>query len=169
MTVSGCTIARADRQSGQRRESQTQKTRSRARSLGRLTDCLKTATCCRSARFSKAAAARPMIIALTNRKVDWTMPMVCRSSRTRQIGNPTGALVVGQPTERQHPPGTGQPVQCTLARSDGEPAHWRDPPRAGKPNECRSAHVVGQHDWLGTPGFACCSGNGGSRTVRHRS
>ena len=40
MTVSGWTMANADRQSHQNLESQTQKIRSRGRSLGRLTDCL---------------------------------------------------------------------------------------------------------------------------------
>ena len=53
-----------------------------------VTDCLNTATCCRSARFSKAAA-RPMMNALRKRKMDWTMPMVCRSRRC-EMGNPTG-------------------------------------------------------------------------------
>ncbi len=55
-----------------------QKMRSRVRSSGRLMDHLKTATCCRSARFS-AAAARPMMNARTKKKVGWTMPIVCRS------------------------------------------------------------------------------------------
>jgi len=67
-TVSGWTRTRADRQLGQRRESHTRKTRSRGRSFGRLTDCLNTATCCRRARFSTAAATRPMMNALRNRK-----------------------------------------------------------------------------------------------------
>ena len=40
MTVSGWTIASADRQLAQSRESKTQKKRSRGRSFGRLTDCL---------------------------------------------------------------------------------------------------------------------------------
>ena len=39
LTVSGCTMASADLQFGQRRESTTQKMRSRGRSFGRLTDC----------------------------------------------------------------------------------------------------------------------------------
>ena len=46
-------------QFGQSRDSNTQKMRSRGRSFARLTDCLNTATCCRSARFSMAVAARP--------------------------------------------------------------------------------------------------------------
>jgi hypothetical protein len=89
MTVSGWTMARAERQSGQRWESTTQKTRSRQRSFGRLTDCFKTATCCRRARFSKAAAVWPMRNALRKRKMDWMMPMVCRS-RVCEMGHPTG-------------------------------------------------------------------------------
>ncbi len=64
-------MARAERQSGQRRESTTQKTRSRGRSFGRLTDCLNMATCCLSARFSTAVAARPTMNALRKRKMDW--------------------------------------------------------------------------------------------------
>ena len=88
MTVSGRTIARADRQFGQRRDSNTQKTLSRGRSFGRLTDWQQAATCCRSARFS-AAAARPRMNALRNRKMDRTMPMI-RCSGTRQMGNRSG-------------------------------------------------------------------------------
>ena len=56
MTVSGWTIAKAERQFGQRRTGTTQKKRSRGRSFGRLADCLNTATCCRRARFSTATA-----------------------------------------------------------------------------------------------------------------
>ena len=89
MTVSGCTIARADRQFRQSRDSNTQKRRSRGRSFGRLTDCLNTATCCRSARFSMAVAARPRMNARRKRKMAWMMPMPCRS-RSCQISNPTG-------------------------------------------------------------------------------
>ena len=87
MTVSGCTIARADRQFGQIPDSATQKTRSWGRSLGRLTECLKTATCCRSARFSKAAPARPRTNALRKKKMDWRMPTI---SCSLQMGHPTG-------------------------------------------------------------------------------
>ncbi len=61
----------------------------RGRSFGRFTDCLNTATCRRSARFSTAAAARPMRNALRKRKMDWTMPMVSCSRRC-EMGNPTG-------------------------------------------------------------------------------
>ena len=93
MTVSGCTMASAERQFGHSRDSNTQKTRSRGRNFGRLTDCLNTATCCRSARISIAAAARPRMNALRNTTIDGKMPMI-RCSRTRQRGNRTG---MGQP------------------------------------------------------------------------
>ena len=53
-TGSDCTITRVDRQFGKSLESHTQKTRSRGRNFGRLTDCLQTAACCRSTRFSTA-------------------------------------------------------------------------------------------------------------------
>ena len=51
-TVSGLTMMRADLQCGQRRISQTQNTRSRGRSLGRLLDRFITASCWRRARIS---------------------------------------------------------------------------------------------------------------------
>ena len=54
MTVSGCTTQSADRQLDQSRDRHTQKIRSRGRNFGRFTDCLYTASCCRSARFSVA-------------------------------------------------------------------------------------------------------------------
>ena len=41
-------------------------------------------------RLSTATVARPTMNALRNRKIDWTMPMVCRSFPTCQMGNPTG-------------------------------------------------------------------------------
>ena len=91
MTVSGWTMARADRQLGHSRESTIQKTRSRRRSFGRLN----TATCCRNAKFSMATAARPMMNAPRKRKRDWMMPIVCRS-RGGEMGNPTGTLQDGQ-------------------------------------------------------------------------
>jgi len=81
------------------RESTTQKTRSRQRSFGRLTDCLNTATCCRRVRFSTAASARPMMNALTNRTMAWMMPTVCRSRRC-EMGNPTGMHQDGQTVGR---------------------------------------------------------------------
>ena len=43
MTVSGCTMANAERQFGQSLDSHTQKTRSRGCNFGRLTDSLQTA------------------------------------------------------------------------------------------------------------------------------
>jgi hypothetical protein len=54
ITVSGLTITSAERQSDQSAESKTQNTRSRGRSFGRFPDRSSTASCWRSARFSKA-------------------------------------------------------------------------------------------------------------------
>ena len=65
MTVSGCTIAKADRQLGQSRESHTQNARSRGRNFTRLPGCRSTATCCRIATFSAATAALEFSIAKT--------------------------------------------------------------------------------------------------------
>jgi hypothetical protein len=59
MTVSGLTMMRAERHSGQRRKSQIQRNRSEARSLGRLeTERLKTMIWCRRARISVWSARR---------------------------------------------------------------------------------------------------------------
>ena len=86
ITVSGWTTANAERQFGQRRDSNTQKTRSRRRNLGRLTDCLQTASCCRSARFSTTKWALGMRIARRNSTHVFIMP-ISAPSFTVEIGN----------------------------------------------------------------------------------
>src|SRR5512136_2548812 len=58
ITVSGFTTTSVEDQPAQNRESQTQKVRSRLRTLGRFTDLRRTAICCRSARFSSAKEVR---------------------------------------------------------------------------------------------------------------
>ena len=75
VTVSGCTMASADRQLDHSRDSHTQKTRSRGRSLGRLQWCLKTASCWRRARFSIARLALGTSIARTSRNQTFRTPI----------------------------------------------------------------------------------------------
>src|SRR5262245_16721180 len=55
MTVSGLTMISASRQSFQSLERQTQKRRSRRRSFGRLSERLRTRSCCRRTRISAAS------------------------------------------------------------------------------------------------------------------
>jgi hypothetical protein len=78
-TVSGWTKITALRQSRQALASRIQKTRSRVRSCGRLPERFRTASCCRSARFSRATAWCPEQI----------KPMVRRKTTTVvSMGNP---------------------------------------------------------------------------------
>ena len=66
-TVSGCTTIKAMRQSRQALASSTQNSRSLVRRCGRLTVRRKTASCCRSAKFSSATARCPLQISLSDR------------------------------------------------------------------------------------------------------
>jgi hypothetical protein len=64
MTVSGLTMMRAERHSGQRRESQIQSNRSQGRSLGQLgTERFRTMIWCRSARISVWSVRRERKVA----------------------------------------------------------------------------------------------------------
>ena len=58
ITVSSCRMTGADRQPAEIRDRMNQKTGSRCRSQGRFTFSRRTASCCRSARFSAASSTR---------------------------------------------------------------------------------------------------------------
>jgi hypothetical protein len=75
ITVAGWTMRRTERQFGQSQDSQAQKIRSRLRRRGLSEPCLRTASCCRRARFSAASSAWLRTAARTKMNITFTQPM----------------------------------------------------------------------------------------------